>query len=169
MRNCSRAFRSDLVLSPEKPSQHFRGTIVNAGRGTLARPRDVEHANPVRLGPGPYPRYVNLRADVNDQAGLFLPPGQLDGQGGAAVGLPARQDQRAVGVAHVPLGPLRIAVPRRLLKGIAVVNAAVLGAAPLWTPAPTRHSQFQRHIEGGAIHTGLPARDDFGNHDGASS
>src|SRR5262249_44703984 len=109
------------------------------------------------------------RLQVDHEKRFLLLLRQLHRQGGAAVGLALRQDQRPIRIADVPLGALRVAVPGRFSQGVVLWNGTVLRPPSPRTPAPAVDPQLQRHVERGTIDTRLPARDDSGKHEAIPS
>ena len=71
------------------------------------------------------------------------------------------ENQRRVGAVHVCAGTLAVTAVA-FPQGIKVLrNSAVLGKAPLRNPSAKRNAVRHRSDKSGAVHTGLPAADDF--------
>src|SRR5207248_1182713 len=127
--------------------------------GAFARPSDIERLDAVLLNPSPHRFQVPFLFEMDNEPRLLFLLGNAHGESGAAIRFADRQDERAIAVADVPLGALRITLPGSLLQRIALRNGAVLRPTALRTPAAAVEAAFQRHIEGGPIHPCLPAGD----------
>lgn len=77
------------------------------------------------------------------------------------------ENQRAVGIQDIPVGPVLIARAVKLGHSVDSGDGAILGAAPARARAAVRNAQLDGDIERGAIDAGLAAANDFlDDHDG---
>ena len=85
-------------------------------------------------------------------------------QAGTAGDLIQHQNQRPVGVSHVPFGPNGIRTGRRFLQWIMVGNSTILRPSAAWTPSADLQAMLQSGIERRSIHASLSARENsYGN------
>src|SRR5207253_4062131 len=151
--------------SAQRATQQAARLGIDAAALSLARPGDVQHADAVTPQPGAQAPALTVVAQLQDQRGLVVALARIDERLQRAAGKPtAREDQRAVRVAHVPLGALQVIHRRRLVEAIAAADAAVFGDAPARAPAAAGDAERAGDIERRAVDARLAAGYDHGNH-----
>lgn len=133
----------------------------------LARPRDIEDLNSGLGQPLP-DRAVHrihiassVSGEIDVQKRTKVTVGQGSSEGASTVRWPARDEERAVGLEDIALGPLRVVAAGHLDHPVAIRHTAVFRASPGRAVTAVLEAEIDRGVEGAAIGAGLPARDDL--------
>ena len=132
---------------------------MNPWPRAFARTRDVEHAHLVCHKPTQYLRHIQRLIEIDDQARPAIFGRMRKCELGTSCGLADGEDQRAVSVVDISPGPFGVGATFRLGERITRGYFAVLRPAPARAPTATLETYRDGKIEGGAIDTGLTARD----------
>ena len=158
--------RSQLAHRISQCSQHLRRKRARSGFGREPRTSDIERSDFMPLDELAefYHRFIPFSFLREVQAGLAMFDRQVTGERRAAGQCGCdRENHRAVGIADVPFGTLRVGCVGRFLQFVSRPDCAVLGQPSAWTPAAVRDAVLNGDIQRRPVHAALAAGDDSRN------